>query len=122
MRLTRRETRWEVELETNGWAPDGPNTATVWEPLNVDAPPNAHPWTCYGNTIVFYRERWREEIARTTHYNLVGLSPHLLRIDGRWYEVGSGRVVYRDGRWCMAWSCWANSRAARAANTERPDA
>lgn len=75
--------------------------AEIEEPLAVDAPGDAHPWTCYLDTIIFYRQpRGPDEIARCDSR---------LRIDdliedaaGTWRITG-GSVAWTKGRWHMVW-------------------
>lgn len=105
---------WDCEAE---FEVTGPWTAHMWEPLEVNPPASAKPYTCYGNTVIFYRDRvGDDEIARCRHLDLNTAHRSLVFLGGRWYEVGAGAVVQRDGQWAMRWNLAANTRAAHEAN------
>lgn len=94
-----------------------------WEPLNVDAPPDARPHCCYIRTVIFYAshdwqrgvvtklaecesawdllgQRWTEE-----HIGWAALAP-FVEHEGSVYELASAQVVYKDGRWWKRWLAW----------------
>ena len=101
---------------------DGAHFVHVWEPLDVDLPETARPY-CYGaGEIDFYDKTgntvlWR----RVRHHQFCGGKDVLLLSDGRFYEVYSGQVLFREGRWFMRWWCGDNTRAARMLNAGWPE-
>lgn len=110
---------WVNEFEVER---DGRWIMYFYEPLDTDAPANAHPYCCHLNTVVFYKHPLHvrangmfEEYDRTkTKWNLLGqrwteadigfaaLAPWVQH-DGEVYELAGGRVVRRHGRWFMQW-------------------
>lgn len=113
MSLRRFSTLWLCEAE---WEPDGPQSIHIWEPLDVDAPEDAHPY-CHGlGEITFYDRTGNGLIARSVrHHEISGLED-LVLLDGTWWQVISGQVIYRDSRWWMRWWAQKNGRYAIMAN------
>lgn len=113
MSLRRFSTLWLCEAE---WEPDGLQSVHIWEPLDVDAPEDAHPSCDYGREVTFYDRTGNGLIARhVRHHELSGLED-LVLLDGTWWQVQSGRPMYRNGRWWMRWWAQKNSRYAIMAN------
>lgn len=117
LELRRVATMWDCQAD---FEVEGPWTAIMWEPLDVQAPLEAKPYCCYVDTVIFYRDRvGYDEVARCRHHELNMASPSLVFLGGRWWEVGGAHVVQRDGKWHMRWHLAANTRAAREANHGR---
>jgi hypothetical protein len=121
MRIWRHVTMWNL---MEGEVTDHPdsllNHKVVWEPLQTHAPEDAEPYCCYLSTVIFYEGRaWgnaAKEITRCTHYDLNTVSPSLLFVENRWWEVLPGKVVWRNGQWCFMHVLAQNTREARRAN------
>jgi hypothetical protein len=112
--LRRVAAMWDCEGE---FELDGPHSVVLWEPLDVNAPLDAKPYCCLVNTVIFYRDKvGYDEIARCRTHDLNTSSETLLFLGNRWWSVCSGKVVQRDGKWCMQWSLRDNTRHAFQAN------
>lgn len=122
MRLGRVMTLWDCEGEHERLSP---HSVAVWERLEfkVEVPETAVPYFCMLNTIEFYSDRtFQEQLARVEYYDLAAApSPHLLRIDNRWWERSSAQAVWRDGRWWIRHIACDNTRAAEWANRGPPE-
>ncbi len=84
----------------------------VFEPLNIDAPPDAR---CSATSwdLTFYSKDGNQCLGRChTHRFSRGVAPELLMIDGEFWELSGGELKYRQGRWNMVWFGWRNTRAA----------
>lgn len=112
MRLTRHATLWVAEGD---FEMAGNQCASLWEPLQINVPLNAKPHACYGNVVVFYDDA-QMELGRCTYHELSGAAPNLVYLGARWWEVSSGKVIQRNGRWCLQWHCCSNTARAREAN------
>lgn len=84
---------------------------------------------CWGyRRITFFPSGWTDNkvgvlpIEEVEHYGFNDLSPHLLRVEGVWYEAGGGTVVWRNDAWHMRFTLdsrtrhaeWANALSAKA--------
>jgi hypothetical protein len=107
----------EFERESGSWG-------VFWEPLAVRLGPDAKPSTCYGRFVAFYDRTGNGLLAdMVQHYDFkASLFPHLLLIEGRWWEVVGGRCEHRKGQWAMRWSVSTATRWARKLNGETEDA
>lgn len=117
MRLSRFATFWVA----NGEVEAVPNATTlmkyIYQPLETHAPEDAEPYCCYFSTIIFYERGTTKEITRVEHYNLAcAPSPHLLWINGIWYEESTGRVIWRNGQWHFRFTLDARTKTAKMAN------
>jgi hypothetical protein len=92
--------------------------------LAAGIPETAKPYCCYICTIIFYKqpykvvdgefERWGEAVTR---WNLIGerwtdqdmgfgsLAPLVLH-NGQVYELATGNVIWKDGKWVNQWIGW----------------
>ena len=112
---------WDCDAE---WEPDGDSKCSVivWEPLNVDVPPDARPFVygigeidfydCMGNTVIAKRIRF---------HSLNDSFPNLILLpDGVWRETTWAQVVWREHPdrtgWYVMHRATSNTRAARMAN------
>ena len=98
--------------------PEAEHWGVFWEPLDVNLPDSARPSCCLGQDIVFYDKTGNKLLKdHVRHYGFMGAHPHLLNVNGRWREIVSGRVEYRDGKgWYMRWTVVTNSRFAMMLN------
>lgn len=95
---------------------DGRNWIHIFEPLDVDIPPDARPY-CSSWDITFYDHTGNNVLARNIKYHGGDhLNVAVILSDGVWYERSSGRCIYRNGRWWMRWSAARNTDLARVAN------
>lgn len=91
-----------------------------WEPLYVRLPASARPSCCYSDKIAFYDRSGNKLLQDfVTHYQFIGVHPHLLWLEGKWREVVGGRVEFRNGFWHMRWTVATNTRYARMLNGEK---
>lgn len=112
---------WTNSFESE---PYGERGMAFYEPLAVAAPPSARPHGCYLNTVIFYdRAAWERGVIVKlaeceTQWHLLGqrwtdaeglgwygVAP-FVRHAGTLFELASGEVVYRAGRWQMRWLAW----------------
>lgn len=114
----------------------GPYACVVFEPLLTKAPrpPKATPYCCYLRTVIFYHypyivrppgwyrsstgELRRGETGPFVQWDEIEHRLHwdtLINFDGQVFEIGGGRVIWRDRSWWMLRDGWANTRAARKA-------
>jgi hypothetical protein len=86
----------------------GPNTATVVEPISVDAPASARPHCCYIRTIIFYEQPFRVVVPPKADGTVGQFAEHgrfehhftwndVLEFDGERWHVGGGRVAHIPG-------------------------
>lgn len=121
MRLRREATFWIAEGEVESMPHASSLLKYIYEPLETHAPQDAEPYCCYLKTVIFYEGRaWgnaAKEITRCDHYDLAAApSSHLLYIGGTWYEVSSGKVLWRNDRWYYRFTLDARTQRARIAN------
>ncbi len=117
MRLSRYAALYWHEGE---WQPDGPQSAYMFEPLDINAPASARPHVQSGS-VRFYEKSGNRLLGEPRCYDMDFLLDGTMvylgdRESGAWYEVASGQAIYRDppGRWFMRWLAYKNTRRARA--------
>ncbi len=124
----------EGEHETS---PSSPQSVTLWEPLDTEAPEDARPYCYLLNEIDFRRpadqipsylselkpEGWYTAVMYDRHVKHIATrdgfgQPVLVYVQalGTWYELGNGEVVWRNGRWHFKHTGWKNTDAAHFAN------
>lgn len=108
---------WHCDAE---FEPAGENAVHIFEWLDVDLPEDVRASCYYSDTVGFYGAENGRKLAEVRHHALGGLEDLVLLNDGIWYEVSSGRVVYHNGRWCMRWWAWKNTRRAAMMNAGFP--
>lgn len=130
LRVSRVATFWNAEGEVEQMPDASIGLKYMYEQLRVDLPekwrpylPNAKPY-CWGlGEISFFArvpdaEGWfeRVEIARCQHYGFTDLTPHLLCVEGTWYEATADQVIWRNDEWQMRFRLDARTRHAEWAN------
>lgn len=112
LEMTRFATLWTATCP-HRWV--GRNSVELLEPLQTSAPPDAKP-SCSSWDITFWDRDGNKRLDRVNMHRMgEGASPSLWLIDGEWFEVNGGQVVYRDG-WMIVRLGWRNTRAAVMAN------
>jgi hypothetical protein len=112
MRVERHATYWRCDAQ---FELEGPHCASAFELLDVHVPlAGVRPYSCLGNTIVFYDTSDRE-VARCRHLDLA-VGTHLVFLGNRWWQVQNGSVVQHNGRWALKWHLCGNTRTAVQAN------
>ena len=99
------------------WESTSRQTVAIYEPLDFDGPADARPYVqTYG--VDFYDRSGNKMLARNVLKHGAGssVSPMLVLVGSIWYELGCGTCMYHNGRWCMRYVAWSNSRAAHMAN------
>ena len=119
MHCTRWLTVYQCECEVEKI---GENVLHLWEPLHTSGiPKDARPY-CYGlGEIDFYDPSGNTCIAKSVkHHDLGHGNIIVLLADGRFAEVASGRVLWREGvgpygmgSWWMCWLAYTNGRKVR---------
>lgn len=101
--------------------PCGKQCVHIWEPLDVDAPPDARPY-CYGlGEIDFWPVSGKNKLAERVRCHQF-IADDLVQLrDGTWFKITSGRCMYRAGRWWMRWLAHKNTRHAKMMNAGWPE-
>jgi hypothetical protein len=121
--LSRFATLWDAEGEVEQVPDATTKLKYMYQRLDVRrAGADAVPY-CWGyHDISFFPPGWRDnkvgvpEIERVKHYGFNDLSPHLLKVNGTWYEAGGGQVLWRNDEWQMRFTLDARTRHAEWAN------
>lgn len=120
----------------------------LWEPLDTKAPgPNlTQPYCCYATTIIFYLRgyivrpfssvcggpgNWylnkgQGGKTRGIEFETWGKTETLLRCDSvvefenQWYEVGCGKVIWKNNRWWMVHSARRDATRVKVHNGYKP--
>src|ERR1041384_3382114 len=91
------EAEWTWCLDSKGkplWS-----TIYIWEPLETDAPADASPYCYHLDDIDFWKPDGNGYYNKAVKHYRFGFPPDLVSINGSWWEIGRGRVVYRNNRW-----------------------
>ena len=131
--MTRHATLWRVAAPVTFRRLAHPGGIVVQEPLQTSAPAEARP-VCSGWEVTFYDRTGNRELCRVPCPHYAGnASPSLWLVDGVWWEMMSGRVVWLSsaetlksetlnsgGTWCLLREGWCHTPAARQANAGWP--
>ena len=102
-----------------GWEWTGKHSIHLFEPLDAgEVPPDAKAH-CFDNKVTFYAPGGNTVYARDVQYHhLVQVGQECcLCVDGHWFSVTSGRVIYKKGvGWCMQWLAYDNTRWTQRLN------
>lgn len=103
LRIRRMHTAWQVEEGHFELQPHHKFGAWLYEPLDTDAPADAHVNVCLANTVQFYKpsddkEKWRE-YRSAKFMDIVSVADVVLHVGGAWWERIGGMVMRRNERW-----------------------
>jgi hypothetical protein len=97
--------------------PERPWLATVTEILDTKAPPDARPYCCYLQTVIFYVRPWQVVDGNYAEHDRLEtkLNGHdFLRIGGEVFELYGGEVSHDGKRWIMTHGARRRTLLSRA--------
>lgn len=115
--MQRFATLWSCECD---WKKASKYTITIYEPLEIDAPPDARPY-CSSWDIEFYDKSGNKSLGKARCHNREGAAPDMMLIGGKWYEVTGGEVRFVEGRWHVVRTGYLNGRLPKMMNAGWPE-
>lgn len=122
LEIRRMHTAWMVEKGHFELQPDHKFGAWLYEPLDTDAPADAHVNVCLSNTVQFYHPANEHSSGKFHNYkearfmDMVSVADTVVHVAGAWWQRQGGRVLRRNERWVFRHTLVRNTRLAHLLN------